>query len=190
MYPKVLLHRQIQFYLNSFHYEKVRDGKTWYTLAKDEWDYLFNVRDVYGECPYGENMRSGKYKLSITVFDKKNCAVLLPDNWVWDKNTVGEGWQSEYNEETAVKWSTMEAAGAVCLPATGYRGTWNTGYIGELGWYWSSTNCGSAGWYDFLAYILYFTNDYCNPIDREYTECGESVRLVKNVIDYPADGSN
>ena len=84
------------------------------------------------------------------------------------------------NIYSAEQWALMEKAGAVFLPAAGFRGgTWLS-TIGEGGSYWSST-CNA----NRQAYALLFIDGVVNASaectyekDRGY---GRSVRLVKDV---------
>ncbi|MBQ0082337.1 MAG: hypothetical protein KBT41_03510 [bacterium] len=66
-----------------------------------EWNYLFNM-----DNKFGQTVRSGKYRAGVTVCDHANCLILLPDEWMWGENGVGNDWLSEYSESTNVKWST------------------------------------------------------------------------------------
>ena len=109
--------------------------------------------------------------------------MLLPDDWEWDANTVGTGWQTEYSESTTVKWSTMEAAGAVCLPAAGYRygdpGSPTPALVsnvGDNGYYWSASPI-----IDSLAYDLYFRSGNVIPSSGSSRNQAYSVRLVTDV---------
>ena len=67
----------------------------------------------------------------------------------------------------------MESAGAVFLPAAGYRDETKVIFSGLIGYYWSSTQYDSD-----YAYILYFETTYLGPQDYYYRGGGRSVRLV------------
>lgn len=130
------------------------------TLTTEEWQYLFGDNDV----------RRGKYKLEVTVCGKDNCIVLLPDDWSGDANDL----ESNYDY---VGWKHMEEAGAVCLPAAGYR-TGNVGdtvihNVGSNGYYWSSTPYGSL-----IAYDLNFNSGNVNPAYDYVRSRACAVRLV------------
>ena len=146
--------------------EAIGDGCTWYTLTTTEWQYLFN------STGYQSDIRQGKYKYGVTVCGKANCVVLLPDNWVWDGKSVGNDWQTAYDETTTVKWSTMEAAGAVCLPAAGYRGGTDI-KLPESGFYWSS-----SAYDENQACRVAFSSTTVNPVENVNRDGGYSVRLV------------
>ena len=152
------------------------NSSPWSTLTTAEWQYLFN----YGS--YISDVREGKYKYNVTVCGKANCVVLLPDNWVWGEKGVGNDWQSEYPESgDGVTWAKMEAAGAVCLPAAGFRGIGGIGsYVGYVGNdgsgnYWSSSAYSSAD-----AYSINFDANVGVLVNQNYTRgYGFSVRLVQ-----------
>ena len=159
----------------------VNGASTWLTLTggdKGEWKYLINKNN---EC--GGTVRSGKYKCGVKVCDSENCLILLPDDWKWGENGVGNDWLGEYSESTTVKWSTMENAGAVCLPADGYRDgdlaqtnpapIYNVGYFG---YYWSSTRYGGND-----AYNLYISKNTAMPNILKSRSYAWSVRLVTEV---------
>lgn len=134
------------------------------TLTTEEWQYLFS----YGI--YDNDVRRGKYKLGVTVCGKNNCIVLLPDNGTWGANEN----KGEYNY---VEWKHMEAAGAVCLPAAGYRDGFNGNThvhgAGGYGYYWSASSDGVN-----RAFDLSFDSGLVNPDHDDNRTQAYSVRLV------------
>ncbi len=162
------------------------ESSVWRTLTTAEWQYLFSYNGTDdGESNYDNDNRRNKYKESVTICDKTNCVVLLPDNWEWGQNGVGDDWQTVYPEKAStdnpVTWSTMEAAGAVCLPAAGVRNGSDVMGVGSAGSYWSS----SAG-IDHEAYTVLFYNGDVYAGVRDSLYAGYSVRLVTNVSAAPA----
>lgn len=143
---------------------------TYRTLTNAEWGYLFSTRKVtvggVQKLPYGEGVVNGV-----------NGVILLPDNWdgsVCSGFTYGtSSWSNSFSESTTPKWSDMEAAGCVFLPAAGYRNGTSVNYAGTYGNYWSSTYNGSN-----LAYCLYFYSGYVDPQISYYRRYGFSVRLA------------
>lgn len=136
-----------------------------------EWKYLIDRKDQNGNV---------LYKYDVSVCDHPSCLIVLPDNWKWGENGVGNDWQSEYSEATTVKWSAMEAAGAVCLPPAGYWGTDVQKVKGVFlfdvsfkGCYWSASPDGSTN-----AFGLSFTDDNINPCLCSFRENAYSIRLV------------
>ena len=152
----------------------------WRTLTKDEWVYLF----------YGRTNAAVLFGLGSV--NGVNGTILLPDNWslpagatftasttqgLADKGSFyynSNANNFSHNTYTKEQWSVMESAGAVFLPAAGYRyGTGVLG-VGSFNHYWSATPWGTS-----YAYYLYFDSSYLSPqnyYDRFY---GLSVRLVR-----------
>ena len=146
---------------------------TWRTLTYDEWVYLFNTRTNAGSL-YG-----------IAQVNGVNGMVVLPDDWTAPEGiSFKSGLQSEYIVDYSVyqsftdeQWQTMEQAGAVFLPASGFREGTNVGSIGYSGNYWSSTEYGDI----INAYSVYFRFNRLNPQDHYNRDGGQSVRLVKDL---------
>ena len=154
---------------------------TWRTLTRDEWDYLVNRR----AASTVDGTDSARYA-EATVCGIKGL-ILFPDRFERPESIdsiVGINLNSftlhfADNVYTAEQWALLETAGAVFLPAAGFRGgTWLS-TIGEGGSYWAST-CNA----DRQAYALLFLDGVVNASaectyekDRGY---GRSVRLVKD----------
>lgn len=145
----------------------------WRTMTQDEWVYLFQTRED----------ASSKYG-AAKVYNKPGI-VLLPDVWTLPSDcgfTPGmlssEDWNnvpSTNNYNSYNIWSAMEAAGAVFLPASGFReDAYVIGYDMQ-GHYWSSTPYGTA------AYNFFFTPTTVNATQESIAPChmGFSVRLVR-----------
>jgi hypothetical protein len=114
------------------------EPNTWRTLTSDEWGYLRWSRPRATEL------------CGVAQVNGVNGIVLLPDNW---QNTAeitfvpgfdvnyGAQYFATHQSFTTEQWATMEAAGAVFLPAAGYADSdlttiTNPSYFGR---YWSST---------------------------------------------------
>lgn len=155
---------------------------TWRTLTHEEWDYLINRRaassvDGTDSARYAEATVAGT-----------NGLVIFPDNFVKPEsiapiqNINHNNFAIAFTDNvyTAEQWTLLEQAGAVFLPAAGFRGgTWLS-TIGEGGSYWAST-CNA----DRQAYALLFIDGLVNSKaectyekDRGY---GRSVRLAKDI---------
>lgn len=144
---------------------------TWRTLTKDEWDYLLTYRN-------NANILKG-----IARVNGVNGLIFLPDNWVCPAGvTFKHGFHSSYGKEyyatyqtyTADQWVLLENAGAVFLPAAGYRDGSNARIMQLRGEYWSATegDKNSSGFFIFASGEASVEYD-----DRYY---GLSVRLVKD----------
>jgi hypothetical protein len=68
----------------------------------------------------------------------------------------------------------MESAGAVFLPAVGYRYGTNVIYVGFNGNYWSSTPTN-----EYYAYFMGFNSDDLNATGNDTRDDGLSVRPVR-----------
>lgn len=85
----------------------IGDGHTWYTLSPSEWNYI-RSHNVSGSA-------------TITI-DGQNIhgLVILPNDWAGASININ---RSSWNDNTytAATWTTMEAGGAIFLPAAGDR---------------------------------------------------------------------
>ena len=138
----------------------------WYTLSSKEWQHLFNSRDNASSL-YG----------SATVNSVQGI-VVLPDNWTLPSgssfNPDMNGWNN--NTYDASAWASMEAAGAMFLPAAGDRYSTSVYGVGDAGIYASST---PTDYYD--ANYLHFNGNNVYPVKEMNRYRGRSVRLVRDV---------
>ena len=144
---------------------------TWRTLSKDEWVYLFITR-TNADLLYG-----------IAQVKGVNGMVVLPDNWETPTGLTfksgQQGWDDDYSHFqsfSAEQWSEMEKAGALFLPANGFRQGTEMNVVCYLAYYWSSTEMDSE-----KAYYMFF--DYMDlfPQSKFSRSNGCSVRLVKDL---------
>ena len=127
---------------------------SWRTPSSEEWQGVF-------EHTYG-----------MATVNEVHGIILLPYNTtVTGFNTNHNGWDN--NTLSTSEWATMEATGAVFLPAAGCRYGTSVYGVGLDGGYWSSTARG-----DYYAYYLYFSEDGAYPGIYYYRIYGYSVRLV------------
>ena len=145
---------------------------TWRTLTYDEWYYLLNTRT---------NASSLK---GVAQVNGVNGLILLPDNWTCPAGVTfksglhssnGVNYYAAYQTFTASEWSKLESAGAVFLPAVGWRYGSIVYNVQCDGGYWSATEKVSydARYFGFFSYEAGIGTE-----DREY---GHSVRLVKDL---------
>ena len=122
--------------------------------------------------------------MGVAQVDGVNGMFLLPDNWECPSDiTFKIGFHSDYGKEayglhqtfTADEWMLMEAAGAIFLPAAGYRKGTLANSVQYGGYYWSATEDGSYEAY----YLLCYANQA--GISYDYRNNGLSVRLVKDL---------
>jgi len=151
-------------------------GEGWYTLSKDEWVYLFQTR-TNAASKYGYATVAGKYGI-----------IILPDEFTDPNNNggsrafVGSSTSWSANIYSAENWSYMESAGAVFLPAAGYRSGDSVYDAGTYSYYWSSTAVDeNIAYAENIAYDVNFNSDGLNADDGDGRCCGHSVRLVRDV---------
>ena len=145
---------------------------TWRTLSYDEWYYVVFNR------PNASSLKG------VAQVNGVNGLILLPDNWTCPAGvTFKSGFHSNYGVDyyaayqtfTAAEWSKLESAGAVFLPAAGYRLGSNVNHVQYGSGYWSAT-----GYDSYYAFYLDFTSGAAGigHISRGY---GWAVRLVKDL---------
>ena len=143
---------------------------TWRTLTRTEWEYLLKTR---------ANASSLK---GVAQVNGVNGLILLPDNWTCPAGvTFKSGFHSYYGVDyyaayqtfTADQWSKLESAGAVFLPAAGYRNGSGMRYVQQDGQYLSASS-------NEYAYCLFF--DWkAATVSYDVRYKGRSVRLVKDL---------
>lgn len=152
----------------------------WRTLSSEEMNYLLNTRS---NTTFNLPNSTSNIRYTKATVNDKNGLILFPDNYVHPTTGVtvtGDYNYNTYNASYSVfavtsGWDKMEAAGAVFLPAAGYRdGTSAPSQVASHGYYWLSN-----GYESYKAYRLLFHSGETtasNPQERHY---GFSVRLVK-----------
>ena len=144
----------------------------WRTLSYDEWKYLLNNR------PNASSLKG------VAQVNGVNGLIFLPDNWTCPAGvTFKSGFHSkssveaygQYQTFSADQWSKLESAGAVFLPAAGYRLGSNVVSVQDGGFYWSATEYNSN-----YAYFLDFLSGEAG-VSFIGRYCGLSVRLVKDL---------
>lgn len=190
-----------------YEFENADSGAGWRTLTGDEWRYLL----FESGCDMG--------LATITVEDKtRNGLVLLPEGklselkklgmsfvtvkdqgktWTKDGDYLSSS-KTKYtdNQYTVAQWDTLEAVGAVFLPAAYYRtGASSSSTTAEtvlnygdgIGCYWSSTpNTTDTKYADYMSFSSSYSSAgigvYANGNKQRYT--GMSVRLVTENATY------
>lgn len=154
---------------------------TWYTLDKDEWDCLLNIRE-------GHDSRVGSGQVIIgprNPEDRIHGLIILPDEWNMPTGVTAPSWWADNTSEnifTPIEWALMEANGAVFLPVGGRR-SGNTYAMASTGSYWTKSFTGSTQYY-FTAYILSIDGSGLTyNLQDQPPQSGHSVRLVRTVVD-------
>ena len=156
----------------------------WFTLSEDEWVWLIGIR---AEAEPGVNCREGNRFLHarIAVGGKSYYGIIVyPDGY---DGGVGSYVYNNYRNVATVSagdWSSMEAAGAVFLPAAGVRNGLKVADCNNSGSYWSNTlsSYHIIFYNDRAVYLLEFMDDLFTSMDPSgYTRriYGKSVRLVR-----------
>ena len=180
------------------------EANVWFTLTSDEWEYLINERVVVNGVPKAPQLRGRATISGVLDHPSGNSTIentgvvrgfiLLPDDW--EADDLPEGLSFSYNsvnEYTLSQWASMEAAGALFLPAAGWGDAWGDegNFVNEEyrdGAYWSSTAWGGYG-DSYWVYFNYNTNEFLRKYnyDAEWY-CSKSVRLVKAAPGYTVTG--
>ena len=154
---------------------------TWRTLTYDEWDYLIHKRPNASEL------------IGVAQVNGINGLIVLPDNFVRPSGVIfksgfhrnfGVESFAAYKTYTAEKWSKLESAGAIFLPAAGnhfydvysfFRIISVLGGVNGLGCYWSATKIDSnePGYFYLCA--------KSTIMHKRDSNHAISVRLVKDV---------
>lgn len=148
---------------------------TWRTLRSSEWEYILEKR------------KNASSLQGLARVADVNGFILLPDNWKRPSGvTFNSGFGSGFSQNiySVSKWQLMEEAGAIFLPAAGYRRkdySWTTATfatliyaVGSFGYYWSSSY---SNYYD-EGYCLCFDSNQAY-METEYYYYGCCVRLVR-----------
>ena len=136
------------------------DGTTWRTLTRDEWQYLFETREMKNGGP--------RYSLNIICGNIKGI-VIYPD---------------DYNGSTLSGSITEIPEGVVFLPAAGDRGEKEGSTIDNHNvyvHYWSSTIYDSDHFSNFVSCYLDASNPTLRSDYRTRGFHGYSVRLVTEI---------
>ena len=145
---------------------------TWRTLTRDEWCYLRYTRT------------NADALCGVAQVNGVNGLILLPDNWTCPAGVTfksgfhsneGVDYYAAYQAFTAAEWSKLESAGAVFLPAAGYRGGSDVYIVQHIGYYRSSTEDGS----NFADCLCFFSDEA--RMGSVLRRCGQAVRLVKDL---------
>ena len=132
----------------------------WRTLTPDEWEYVFTNSLHIPAIVCGVGGR-----------------LLFPSDWKWPDGLASstDATSNTINVYTVQQWQQLQQAGAVFLPASGYRDGTDVYYVGDVGYYWSTTPYDKGN-----AWGLCINSD-----EADIIHCGRrfalSVRLVRDV---------
>ena len=144
----------------------------WRTLTGAQLEYLYSGRV------------NAAMKRSTATVNSITGYIFLPDEWEQPAGTTFTADAADYtsNDYTLAQWDKMEKAGAVFLPAAGFRrnGTVATSSL-IMGDYWMSTAYDADCANRLMTRIDKVKADIDSKEERHY---GFSVRLVKDVPQY------
>ena len=153
---------------------------TWRTMSVSEWTHLLNLR------PFAGNLRGHATVNGVHGY------ILLPDDFqtpagltfTWhgkDQEVETNDWNDNVFDNFS--WYRMERAGAIFLPAAGYRNgkALDMSFFDAYGYYWiNSQYSQSHGRYFF------FERTTASPSAGYFNHYGRSVRLVRVPEDAPS----
>ncbi len=165
--------------------QNIGNGTTYYTLTYEEWDYLFNTRTNASE-------KIGVAQIQISDTQYANGIILLPDSW---KRPTGVTFKSGFAEDgeslmqmyaahqtfTLAEWQQLEAAGAVFLPAAGFRFMSGVHYVQEDGYYWSATAIDSKDAHNLYIFSLGADVDDEGSTRHDGGDQSASCRLMRKI---------
>ena len=142
----------------------------WRALTLSEWNYVFNKRSTTS------GIRYAKAKVNNV-----NGVILLPDDWnanYYSLNSTNQSSASfSSNVISSLIWiNSLEAHGAVFLPAAGDRYGTLVYDVGSKGYYWSAS---SGGTNNNIACRIGFSDDSLETNSAYQRYNGQSVRLVR-----------
>ncbi len=160
--------------------KNIGDGTTYRTLTYDEWEYIINGRTNSSDL-------KGVARIKLSETEYANGLILLPDSWTCPEgvnfksgfaDSYGVDYYATYQTFSLAQWQKLEAAGAVFLPASGYRYGSGVSDVQYIGYYWSATASSSD-----LAFGLGFVSNYAGTSNYDGLNrgLGQAVRLVQDL---------
>lgn len=145
--------------------------RVWRTMSFEEWRYLLSFREQAA-------MKRGLATIrNVGHGGSDMCGLLLlPDKWEQPQGCafqygVANGYAT--NVYSAEEWIKMEGAGAVFLPAAGYRDKRRVALVGEYGCYWTGSYHEEETAYEIYMQSIGYS------LSTAARSNGHSVRLVQ-----------
>ena len=143
------------------------EPNTWRTLSLNEWEYLLHSRENASDL------------ITVGRVKGNNGVILLPDNWVCPDDVDLKIGFSSYEEGYASlqiisepMWDKLEVAGAIFLPAIGYRKGVTINELQESCRYWAGY------WHMTTSAAMFYGNSMEAEIAFTFPYDGLAVRLV------------
>ena len=142
----------------------------WRTMTDTEWEYILIIR------PNAAKLQS------IGTVDGVYGYIILPDEWKLPEDLwfTANSTKWDRNEYTIAEWAKMEDAGAVFLPAAGFREGTSVDDINRFGFYWTSV--ANPDNMEEVQMVSFGDGDSYKKAVIEYStfrDWGYSVRLVQ-----------
>lgn len=173
LYGPPLMNSMTGSYANSDwgYYNAISNGGNtsgqWKTLDRGGWSYVLDQRNTNSGIRYAFAQVRGI-----------SGVILLPDNWIantYGLNNVNMVASFDSNLISDSQWIVLEDAGAVFLPASGFRIGTSVENVGSSGSYWSPYHAlGNTAW------NMYFYDSYLDTSNSDVCYFGLSVRLVQD----------
>ncbi len=154
---------------------------TWRTPTRTEWVYILSSRS-------GGNVgnSTNAFYAEVIVNGIKGL-LLFPDNFQWPTISITPPTVCNNNDNnwnninySIAQWSVIESAGAVFLPACGFRLGTDLYDINTIARYWSSTKVNST---NGVANIIHADQDHVSELTGQTgISDGLAVRLVQTVL--------
>lgn len=157
----------------------------WYMLTSDEWKYVFRDRSTNTSGINGNATTRYTY---ATLGGERKGVIIFPDEYTHPATaTIRSATFNSYSAFTATvsyaDWAKMEAAGAVFLPAAGYRNPQKAKSVGchqilppDYGKYWTASSNSPS-----TAFRVYFYETGSLEFSTDSRHFGMSVRVVKDL---------
>lgn len=150
----------------------------WHTPSSADWTYVLSTRSA---STIGGKANS---RYCMVIVNEIKGVIIFSDNFVWYTTSMGDAptkcntiddYSTSYTLE---QWNCIESAGAVFLPAVGYRnGKFLADQSSGKGRYWSST-VNNATTSQAIMFAGTFFNIPKSNLNRNY---GSAVRLIHDV---------
>ena len=158
--------------------EYTKQGGDYCVLTKDEWTYLF-TKQYWGYATVtlpNDSQVKGLVVLPSSINTNEAAAAIIP---LWRKGVTNakhnDGTDARF-DDNKIASSVIDAAGALFLPAAGYRSGTSISNVGAQGFYWSTTSSSETN-----AYYVGFGGSWFYSANSNGRSYGFSVRLASVV---------
>ena len=153
----------------------------WRTLTVGEWNYLLGISGS-SRTDASSKRATGRISLGSDTYVKG--LIILPDSWTTPAGCTFTATISDFtlNTYTLDQWALMEEAGAIFLPCAGSRYGTTISFVGNYGYYSTSSAPWSGLSPDYYRNIVYFDGSSLQTSEFAHKCCyGHAVRLCCDV---------